>query len=304
MAGTSETGSVDYNKRVMRVLLYIQANLDEALSVGALAEIANLSPFYFERLFRGMVGESLLEHVRRLRLERAALHLKSTERKVSRIAFDAGYETHEAFTRAFRSLFETSPSAYRQQNRYVPEAPSPSNVHYSEDGGVHSFTPLTEDVIMEDVKVMDREDTRVAFVRHIGPYEECHGAWDRLCRWAGPAGLFGPKTVLFGLSHDDPEVTDGEKIRYDACIVIDDSVTPPEGIDVQVVPGGRYATMLHRGSFDKLSITYAAFFAKWLPDSGYEVRDLPSVEQYLTNPDETPEDEMLTQLWIPLKRAE
>jgi AraC family transcriptional regulator len=57
-----------------------------------------------------MVGESVKGHIRRLRLERAAIHLKQTQRPVTRIAFEAGYEAHESFTRAFRDWFGMSPS--------------------------------------------------------------------------------------------------------------------------------------------------------------------------------------------------
>jgi len=61
------------------------------------------------RIFRGVVGETVAEHIRRLRLERAAQRLKSGERPVTEIAFEAGYEAHEAFTRAFRARFGASP---------------------------------------------------------------------------------------------------------------------------------------------------------------------------------------------------
>ena len=95
-----------YQERILKVLVYIQNHLDETLSLEELAGVAHFSPYHFHRIFRGMVGESLMEHVRRLRLERAAHRLKFTDSPVTRIAFEAGYETHEAFTRAFRALFD------------------------------------------------------------------------------------------------------------------------------------------------------------------------------------------------------
>ncbi|MFH1417502.1 MAG: AraC family transcriptional regulator, partial [Planctomycetota bacterium] len=116
----------DYRQRILRVLVHIQGRLDEAMSLEDLARIAHFSPYHFHRIFRGMVGESVKEHVRRLRLERAAFHLKATDQPVTRIAFDAGYEAHEAFTRAFRAMFGESPSGFRELHRPVAYPASPS----------------------------------------------------------------------------------------------------------------------------------------------------------------------------------
>jgi AraC family transcriptional regulator len=93
----------DYQQRLLRVLLHIQNHLDDPLQLDELAEVAHFSPYHFHRIFRGMTGESVKEHVRRLRLERAAHRLRFTGQPVTEIAFDAGYQQHEAFTRAFHT---------------------------------------------------------------------------------------------------------------------------------------------------------------------------------------------------------
>ena len=98
-----------YVRAVQATIEHIAQHLDDALELEALARVACLSPYHFHRVFRGMVGETPLELARRLRLERAAWRLKDKERAVTEIAFDAGYETHEAFTRAFRVAYSTSP---------------------------------------------------------------------------------------------------------------------------------------------------------------------------------------------------
>jgi AraC family transcriptional regulator len=94
----------------------IAGALDEALDLGALAAEARLSPLHFHRIFRGLVGETVL----RLRLERAATSLVRSEASVTTIAFDAGYETHESFTRAFRDAFGRPPSEFRARARTQP----------------------------------------------------------------------------------------------------------------------------------------------------------------------------------------
>jgi AraC family transcriptional regulator len=108
-----EVTLLTYKERILRVLVYIQQNLDRELKLEEIARLAYFSSYHFHRIFRGMVGESLQEHIRRLRLERAALRLKNSSTPVTSVAFDAGYGTHESFIRAFRAMFGEAPSRFR-----------------------------------------------------------------------------------------------------------------------------------------------------------------------------------------------
>jgi AraC family transcriptional regulator len=112
----AETRS-DYQAAVLGAVERVIAALDEALDLEGLARGAALSTFHFHRVFRGVVGETPLELHRRLRLERAVESLCRTSRTVTEIAFDAGYETHEDFTRSFRHQYGVAPSAFRRRSR-------------------------------------------------------------------------------------------------------------------------------------------------------------------------------------------
>lgn len=102
-----------YQRAVQRTVQTIARGLDTALDLNALAREAAMSTFHFHRMFRGLVGETPLELHRRLRLERAGWQLLNTDTQVTQIAFAAGYETHEAFTRAFGASYACSPSVFR-----------------------------------------------------------------------------------------------------------------------------------------------------------------------------------------------
>jgi AraC family transcriptional regulator len=82
--------------------VYIQDHLGDALELDQLASVAAFSSIHFHRIFRGMVGEALKEYVRRLRLERAARNLERLDEPITQIAREAGFETHESFTRVLR----------------------------------------------------------------------------------------------------------------------------------------------------------------------------------------------------------
>ena len=277
----------DYFERIRRVLEHIQRHLDDELDLAALARVASFSPHHFHRVFRGMTGESVAEHVRRLRLERAAQMLKGSRRPVTRLAFEAGYETHESFLRAFRARFGLLPSVYRRLHG---------------NGAAETMAPsaATGEPTME-VKIAEMPRRRVAYVRHTGPYAECRGAWERICEWAGRKGLIGPDTQFVGVSYDDPEVTPPDKLRYDACVTVGDGVAGEGEVGIQEIGGGPYAVALHRGAYARLGETYAHVCGVWAPKSGREFRVEPCLEFYRNDCDTTPEDELVTEVCVPLE---
>ena len=101
-----------YIDRIERVQAHIHDHLDDPLDLDTLAEIACLSRFHWTRIYQAMTGESPVDTVRRLRLDRAARDLVRGERDIHRLALKAGYGSQAAFTRAFSSAFGQSPAAF------------------------------------------------------------------------------------------------------------------------------------------------------------------------------------------------
>jgi AraC family transcriptional regulator len=291
----------DYRKRILRVLVHIQTHLDEALPLDDLARVAHFSPYHFHRVFRGMVGESVKEHVRRLRLERAAQRLKLGDQAVVRIALDAGYETHESFTRAFSATFGMPPSQFRASKRAIPPLKVANGVHFAADGNVTTFQASHSGGRPMDVRIETFPPRRVAFVRHVGPYRQVHSAWEKLIAWAGPRGLMGPNTLAIGVAHDDPDVTPKDKIRYDACITVDQPLTPEGEVGVQEVGGGEYAVTTHRGPYENVSQTLVRLCGEWLPTSRRELRSSPCLAILRNFPPDTLPEDLLTDIYLPLE---
>jgi AraC family transcriptional regulator len=289
-----------YKERLLRSLVYIQNHLDETVSLEDLAAVAHFSPYHFHRIFRGMVGESVMEHVRRLRLERAAHRLKFGEQPVTRVAFDAGYETHEAFTRAFGAMFGQSPSQFREEHRALPFSDSPSGVHFQPDGRLEDYRDVRESSPPLEVRTVSFPPTPVAFVRHVGPYADVGQTWRKLFAWAGSSGLLGRGVKALGIVHDDPEVTPPDKVRYDACLIVNGSFRPEGEVGVQEI-GGDFAVATHRGPYDALGATYARLCGQWLPGSGRELAPTPCFEVYRNSPLDTPPENLLTEIHLPLR---
>ncbi len=274
-----------YRERISHVLTHIQQNLDGTLALEELASVACFSPFHFHRVFRGMVGEALAEYVRRLRLERAARRLRHSERAIVDIALEAGYEAHESFTRAFADAFGMPPSEFRRNHEVSIEARPAA--------GVPSRA--------SDFRVRRLDAMQVAFIRHVGPYDQVGKVWSRLFPWAGRQGLLGPGTRMLGVSYDDPDITAPDKLRYDAAITLPRPALPSGEIGMMEIPAGDYATALHTGPYNCLSDSYAELAGKWLPGAGRELRSAAAIEFYLDSPQSVAPEKLRTEICLPLE---
>jgi AraC family transcriptional regulator len=299
-----------YELAVQRAVERVVTALDGALDLQALARTAALSPFHFHRIFRGMVGETPLELHRRLRLERAAWQLLHDDLPVTTVAFAAGYETHESFTRAFRLHYDCSPSEFRQSRDLgAPTCASPfrtglaarSGLHFEPERPVPITLQLTRGESVMNVEIKDMNEMRVAAVEHVGPYNRISEAFARLGQLAGPAGLFRPDAKMLAIYRDDPETTPASELHSEAGITVPNDAKLLPGLREERIPAGRYACTIHKGPYEGLGDTWARFMGEWLPKSGHRMKDTASFEIYRNTPENTPKDKLETELCIPLE---
>jgi AraC family transcriptional regulator len=303
-----------YETAVERTVAHIERTLDEALDLAAIARAAALSPFHFHRVFRGMLGETPLEMHRRLRLERAAKRIVETEVGITTIAFDAGYETHEAFTRAFHQAYGTSPSAFRQDAALVRadrsasgcarprqiELAAPSSVHFRETTATDPVVRFPKGESIMHVTIENMPELRVATVHHVGPYPRISEAFARLGAIAGPGGLFRPEAAMLAIYHDDPETTPADQLQSDAGITVPSEVPLPDGLVEMRLPAGRYAKTTHVGPYTHLGDAWSRLMGEWLPKSGHRVGEGSSYEVYRNTPENAAPNELRTDLYLPI----
>ena len=323
--GQAERQRDEYLARINRVLDYIDKNLDRPLTLDELAGVANFSRFHFHRVFRAMVGETLNRFVQRVRIERAAMYLIYNPKKsVTDIALDCGFSGSAAFSRTFKEYFGRSPSQWRTAGdppRSNGDQPN-SNIrkaigNQGKDYESISFylDPRTNQpkwrIIMEEnrevqVEVKELPDLHVAYVRHIGPYAG-DGAlfqdlFTRLMTWAGPRNLLQfPDTQMLSVYHDDPEITEEEKLRVSACITVPGDTKVDGEIGRMVVPGGQFAVARFTIGEDEYAAAWNAVVGGWLPQSGYQPDDRLCFELYHNNPDEHPEKKHIVDICFPVR---
>lgn len=296
-----------YEAAVLRALARVVEGLDDALDLDALARSAALSPLHFHRVFRGMVGETPLELHRRLRLERAAQRLARSDAPITEIAFHAGYETHESFTRAFRARYGASPRDLREAARAAAQGcGGPPALELTAPSGIH-FATLAEARLPSlfgapmNVDVVTLPAVRLATVAHRGPYPAIAQAFQRLGALAGPAGLFRPGARMIALYHDDPETTLAAELRSEAALSVPEDANIPEGMVEVRIPAGRWARATHLGPYATLGDTWARLMGDWLPKSGHRVGPSPAYEEYLNEPSTTAPADLRTDLYVSLE---
>jgi AraC family transcriptional regulator len=104
----------DYSERIQEATRYIREHISEPLDRRVLAAVAGFSVPHFHRIFTAQTGESAVAYVRRLRMERAGRKLRMGAVDITQVALAAGYDTHAAFSKAFKQQYGLSPSEFRE----------------------------------------------------------------------------------------------------------------------------------------------------------------------------------------------
>lgn len=170
----------EYERRMHRVIEHIDRRLDQPLDLTSPADVAHFSPYHFHRLFAARMGETLGAYLRRRRVEVAAMRLAAQPRTtVLNIALSVGFGSAEAFSRAFRSRFSCSPSAWRTlqvAHRRGNSNPSQTDSKASQARAAyfaeHGASQIQDTERLMNVKLIDRKPVTVAYLRHLGPYGE------------------------------------------------------------------------------------------------------------------------------------
>ncbi|WP_111980430.1 AraC family transcriptional regulator [Algibacillus agarilyticus] len=278
------TTRVNYQQRISLVIEHIWNNLECPLDINRLADIACFSPYHFHRLYRGMLGETVSNTIRRLRLHHASSALLRSEQAVETIAKRFQYSGATAFIRAFVKQYGLTPEAYRQAKPRLTVIDKPN------------FIPQ-EFSAMFDVTYTQLEDINLAYLPHQGDYMNIGSTFEQLFSHAAGQGLMGADTRSFGLYYDDPASVATDKIRSEACLTASNATSP---LETKTLGTQKYVAIVFKGPYAELETAYNWLYRQWLPEQQLELANAPVVEEYLNNPRELPPTEWLTRIHIPI----
>jgi len=278
-----KTTKYEYIQNVYKVIFYIEQNCNEELELDELAKVAGFSKYHFHRIFKYITNYSLADYIRMVRLQGSIKSFKCNE-KITDIAMEHGYETNASFSKAFKKYFGVSPRDFALKVKY------------------------DKDISMLDVKYVEFEDIEVLSVRGVGAYSTTvPKVAEKLMKFAYTQkikfkkNLMGKEARCFGICHDDPNVIEENKIRYDMCITWDDKSVEPQGeVVTNNINGGKYARFLHKGPYENLTQTYEQI-TSWIIENEITLRNTPFFEEYLNrDPRRTKPENLKTWIYIPV----
>lgn len=280
---------MNYKQRIDRVIDFIGTNLDADLNLEQLSGIACFSKYHFHRLFTAYTGLSLHQYVKWLRLKRAA-HQLIVEKDITiiEIALNAGFESHESFTRAFKQICGLNPTEFKKVMKWDVWDKPPYSL------------PSNGEKIM-NVIIKNMPSRHLAVLEHRGDPQKLGESVNKLFTWCKAKSITLKPGESFGFAYDDPYKVPANEFRFDLAVIAPKNIKLSDGIIAREMPEGRYAVATHKGSRNNIGDTVYGLYRDWLPNSNEELGDLPCLFCYYNFDHEVAETELLTECWLLLK---
>lgn len=283
-----------HRSQVGRAQRYIRIHLTEKMSLSRIAREAGSSSYHFARLFQAYVGETPFEFLRRMRLVTALRMLQEdSEASVTEIALSVGYETSAAFNKSFHKILEMTPSNFRNLGKERKD-----NVIYD-----LSRPRLLKEVAMNlspEFETVNRPLTHYVFIEKHGPFAEvAPPLWNDLMPLLGK---LDPQQVreYLGLSGIDKSKAGEDTMIYQAGVALGQEPKKlPDGFHHRAIKAGKYARFLLTGPYSHIWMAFNRIF-KTLSEKRVAVRPEFCIENYLNDPRVTPEDQLQTELLVPI----
>lgn len=296
--------SLDYVERINRAIDYILNNLDQQLQLDDIARIACYSRYHFHRIFQTIVGETLAEFVKRVRLERSLKILSfAPHRSIAQISLECGFSSPSDFSRSFKQRYGVPPSSFdvesfrTQRRQEWQDALSNSKNHHV---GEQPPVGANPDKFVAHIRKLPLRS--VAYIRVLDPYRPkvIAAATARLMEWAEARGLADGQWL--GYMWDDPEVVAHTDCRYDVGLVAGD-FDPGGEIGRFDFPAMQVVEVEVHGPLDLELRAIDWIYRTWLPTSGYMPAEQPAFEAWIGRPFAHGHEHFELKAQIPIERA-
>ncbi|MBD2863998.1 AraC family transcriptional regulator [Paenibacillus oceani] len=278
---------MDWAERMNKAINYIEEHLTGDIDYEEVAKVACCSVYHFQRMFSFITDVSLSEYVRRRRLTLAAFELQNSNIKVIDLALKLGYDSPEAFTRAFQNLHGTTPTASRNVGIKLKTYPR------------ISFQISIKGVTEMNYRIEELKGFSIVGVQEQVSTTDALNIVPRIWANAKEEGLFEKLWEILETDHKmkgilgvcaDGDHGKNEKFHYIMSIVSEH--LPPEGMIKRNFPEAAWAVFEAEGGPDGIGELWKRLYTEWVPASAYDLAYLPAIECYL------PPEENKNELWV------
>lgn len=277
---------MNWTERINAAVAYIEANLEGEFDGEKLGRIAGCSLYNFQRLFSYIADKPLSQYIRERRLTLAAFDILRTDERLIDIALRYGYESQDAFTRAFRQYHGVLPSVARREPSQLKSCPrivfhateqEETEMNYRIEAWP-AFTIAGFRVPMKTDEAFDRVPQLWKDVWQDGRIGALHALFQQADY--RPEGFLGVAAGGKWGANEDMDYYVAVTTHVDAEGV--KRVPTPEGMAELSLPAATWAIIEANGDpFEVIQPLYKRFFAEWLPASGYRLADVPAIESYM-----------------------
>ncbi|MFK9090843.1 effector binding domain-containing protein [Bacillus salipaludis] len=281
---------------LQRAIDYMEEHLLETITMESIAKQANVSVFHFQRTFAILTDITVGEYIRRRRLTLAAQELSNTSCKIIDIALKYGYDTPEAFTKAFRRHHGLTPSQARNHH-----------------GKLKSYNRLMIQVSLKgadpmNYKIVEREGFQVVGVKREFSCVNGENLIGIPKMW-NDVHADGTNDLLFKLNNGqnkgvvgvcvDKSCNQSEPL-IDYWIATEYSGETPDGLMKLDIPASKWGVFeVHGPMPDAIQKVWKQIFSEWFPSNQYKPAGTPELEVYFDGDPWSPD--YYSEIWIPLK---
>jgi AraC family transcriptional regulator len=283
-------------KQMNKAIDYIEENLTEEISFKKVAKLACCSEYHFLRMFSFLAGVTLSEYIRRRRLTLAAFELVHSNIRIIDVAVKYGYNSPDAFTRAFGNLHGITPSEVRSKGGALKAYPK-MTFQLTIKGSSEMIYKITQKEAFSIVGVMKR----VPIVFN-GVNKEIEGMWksldEKMISTMKELSNTEPRGIISASTNFSEERMQ-EKGELDHYIGVATTLAYPDHLVSLKVPALTWAVFEAVGAFPHaLQDVWGRIYSEWFPSSSYELAPGPEIlwneHKDITSPN------FRSEIWIPV----
>lgn len=283
-----------YRERLLALLDYMDEHPQDDLTLANLSQRACLSSFHFHRQFSAVVGMTPGQYRRASNFRCAAKLLAFRSISITDLAFNQGYESLEAFSRAFKDYTGQSPNEFRK----APDWKAWQNMD-------QTFIQLRKKHMQTStnysIELRQLPDINLAILEHKGPEYLLGKTIQEFIAWRKQNQLPPSRNRTFNLIYEDPASVAADDFRMQLAVEIKGDYPKEMGrLLACTIPKGTYVSLLHRGNDQGLEAAVQYLYKDWLSASNYELRDFPLLFERVTFFPDVPEHQAETRIYLPL----
>lgn len=253
---------MDYIVSLEKAIEYIEQHLDEELFPEDIAKAGGYSLYHLTHIFTAVIGEPIGSYIQMRRLSNSCKKLLYSNKRIIDIAMESGFGSSEAFSRAFKSAYDVSPSAYRKNNSDLYTG---SKKMLDRESLLH----LAEGITIRP-RIVELDKIFVAGIR--GETSTLHNIlpelWNSLLEICSqiPASSDARRFGICETDRTEVSISKDGNVTFSEIvgIEVDSFGCLPKGVDVKIIPGGRYAVFTHKGTVATLLKTYDYIWGSWV----------------------------------------